>query len=96
MNAGATIVMPEVRTIKLNKLATSLAIFVAALTLLNAYGSWHLLPYRLDHAEKKIQELQSDLDTVRSQQQASRELLVRIDERTEAIMRAFKIAEPQR
>lgn len=78
MNYRSEVPAPEVN---LNLNLTRLLILFSLLAAVSAlFGTWYLLPYRVDGLEKR-------LAAVERQNEAQQELLVRIDENVQMIRR---------
>lgn len=81
------------KLIRWNKIEAFLGAVAAAVAIFSAVGAWWILPYRVQATEKRVVELSAELDALQAQANANRELLVRIDERLQAVQRALRISD---
>lgn len=79
------------RILSLSKLELAIGIAGGLLTLGTAYASFAVIPYRLTQAENAISQLQSQQESVRRENQDTKELLIRIDERLKTVQSALKL-----
>ena len=68
---------------KLMKVEVFLACAISIIALGGAIGSWVILPYRVSAVEAENKAAQVKLDSIEKRQTSDRELLIRLDERSQ-------------
>ena len=77
--------------ISLNKIEIALGLIVSAVSLIGCFGSWYVMPYRVTQVELKQAALENKLDAMQRSGEATREIVIRIDER---IRQGLPLAKP--